>query len=194
MRGGSMSAKAIREPAPAEVVHVLDQTDGGDQDLSPVVAKALRFAWEQGSSLAKATREAMATTPIDAEDQARFLYLGVLGAVTQQAKNVRGTDAATSHLGRYQLWSPAGNGARDILGRVVLAGADGRQKPLFAFDREDCTAFHAVAVLQVKAWDTRRQLMSTAADRLRRTQKSTIGDLPATDLAQIRRLATEAWG
>lgn len=156
--------------------------------------RALDLVLQSGATIRDAVSAVLGDAALSEGAVHDLIRAGLRALVSDRMVQARGTDSVAQALGRFQWNSkPAPEAMRDILQRVVLEGADGRQKPLAAFTLKDCSAFHAVASKQAVAWQTRRTLMAHALEAMERTQAATLAALPADDLVSIRDLASRAW-
>lgn len=97
-------------------------------------------------------------------------------------------------LGRFQLGTRhTPQRLSDVLARVVLDGADGRQKSLIDFGMEDVRAFRGRAESQAAGWQRRIRVMSEYEAQLTKHKATNGRELPGTALDRIRKLAQEAW-
>jgi hypothetical protein len=97
-------------------------------------------------------------------------------------------------LGRFQLGTRhTPQRLSDVLARVVLDGADGRQKSLLDFGMEDVRAFRGRAESQATGWQRRVVVMAEYEAQLTKHKAASGRELPEAALKRIRKLAQEAW-
>lgn len=173
-----------------------EQADGPDLSVhvETLVHRALEQA-KRGLSVEDAAESVWSANGLNATELAELAELGFHARVSTAWRALRSA-SAVDEQGRPKIAFGRTHRPRaeaDVLARVYLQGADGKQRPLLKFGLEDWVEFTQLAASMEAGWARRQQIAREAVKFLKQAAVTRTEELPRDDLRRLNELAKEAW-